>query len=193
MMVPGLSENVDCPRDEIASYIDGEMSLLEGAAFETHLTDCEICRSELKHQKEFLFALSSSLDSEKDIPLPKDFTRIIVANAESRVSGLRNPTEQFTAVFIGAALFLFILFAVGGDVENFIRIYGSVTEKPIAVGSFLIRQIFNVSFSIAVVIRSLFSHLSLAWALSTFGIVLAAALLFAASLSIIRGRRTQEN
>ena len=105
-MVP-TPELFNCPLDDIASYVDGELSPDEETEFEAHLAGCETCRTELNHQKEFLFALSSSLESENDIPLPKDFTRTIVANAESRVSGLRRPRERFTAIFICAVLFIF--------------------------------------------------------------------------------------
>lgn len=194
MMVPGLSENVDCPRDEIASYIDGEMPLSEETVFEDHLSRCEACRSEFKDQKEFLLALSSSLDSEKDIPLPKDFTRTIVANAESRVTGLRLPRERFTAIFICAALFLFALFAFGSDAGTVWSIFGGAAEKILAVGSYLMRSVFGVSLSIAVIARSLLSHIGgLSWILPLLLIVVCAMALFLLSRLIIRNNRTQEN
>lgn len=192
-MVPGVSENVDCPREEISSYIDGELSTAEEATFDKHLAICETCRTELKHQKDFLFALNASLESEPDIPLPKDFTRTIVANAESRVSGLRRPREQFTAVFICAALFFFALFAIGGDAETvWLVAAGSILEKVLAVGAFMLRLAFNVSLSVAVVLRALFSHVSLSWVLTLSLIVLSGGALFVFSRSIIRSR-TQEN
>lgn len=193
MMVPVLSENVDCPRDEIASYIDGELSQSEEAAFETHLSECETCRSELKYQKEFLFALSASLDSEQDIPLPKDFTRTIVANAESRVSGLRRPRERFTAIFICAALFLFALFALGGNAETVWNAFGSIGEKAYSIGAFIVRVLYSISIGIAVVVRSLASHISTLWLLTLPVVASMAAGLFFFSRSVIRGRRVQEN
>lgn len=193
MMVESGSENVDCRRDEIASYIDGELNFSEAAAFETHLADCPVCRTELRNQKEFLFALNVSLDSEHDIPLPKDFTRTIVANAESRVSGLRRPRERFTAIFICVALFFFALFALGGDAETVWRAFGTVAEKVLAVGAFVLRLVFNISVGVAVVTRSLFSHVSLSWLLALPLIVFCVAALFVFSRSIIRSSRTQEN
>lgn len=193
MMVPRTSEIAACPRDEIASYIDGELSPAEEAAFDKHLTECGDCRTELKHQKAFLFALNASLESEDDIPLPKDFTRTIVANAESRVSGLRRPREQFTAIFICAALFIFALFALGGEAEIVWVAIGSVVEKIAAVGSFVLRLVFHVSYSIAVVARSLFSHANVSWAFATSLILLSGVALLFFSRSFIRGSRTQEN
>lgn len=193
MMVQNTSENVDCPREAISSYIDGELSPAEEAAFEIHVAKCEVCRTELKHQKEFLFALNASLESEQEIHLPKDFTRTIVANAESRVSGLRRPRERFTAIFICAALFFFALFALGGDADTVFRAFGSVAEKVLAVGSFALRLVLNVSLGIAVVTRSLFSHVSLSWMLPPSLIVLSAITLFAFPRLMIRSSHTQEN
>ena len=192
-MVPIASEIIECPLDEIASYVDGELSPSEDAAFETHLTGCEVCRTELKHQKEFLFALNASLESENDIPLPKDFTRTIVANAESRVSGLRRPRERFTAIFICVALFFFALFALGGEAGTVWSAFGSIAEKALAVGAYILRLVFSISYSVAVVIRSLFSHVSVSWFLAPAFLILIFAAVFALSRSLVRNSRTQEN
>jgi hypothetical protein len=54
---------------------------------------CSVCADDLNLQKSFLNALDSSLDEETEIRLPKNFTKTVVANAESRVSGLRHPHE----------------------------------------------------------------------------------------------------
>lgn len=192
-MVPSTPENAACPRDETASYIDGELSPTEETAFEKHLSGCDACRSDLRNQKQFLFALNASLESERDIPLPKNFTKMIVANAESRVSGLRRPRERFTAIFICAALFLFALFALGGEAETMWRAFGSIAEKMLAVGGLVLRFAFNISLGVAVVARSLFSHISLSWALTLLLIVLCSTALFVFSRSVIRSNRTQEN
>ena len=192
-MLPSTPEIVNCPLDEIASYVDGELSPSDEAAFETHLAGCRVCRTELNHQKEFLFALRASLESENDIPLPKDFTRTIVANAESRVSGLRRPRERFTAIFICVALFFFALFALGGETGTVWSAFGSIVEKILAVGSVVLRFVFNVSYSIAVVARSLFSHVEGSWVIAMTLILLGVAALFVFSRAIIRNSRTQEN
>ena len=190
-MVP-TPELFNCPLDDIASYVDGELSPDEETEFEAHLAGCETCRTELNHQKEFLFALSSSLESENDIPLPKDFTRTIVANAESRVSGLRRPRERFTAIFICAVLFIFALFALGGETGTVLAVIGGVAEKALAVVSFAVRLLFNISYSIAVVARSLFSHLEASWAAGVI-LVIAGAGAFLIFSRFARSRRTQEN
>ena len=84
-----LQAKDECPRDEISSYIDGELSSEQELELEMHFAACAVCTEELKLQRQFLCALDASLENEPDIELPKDFTKVVVASAESRVSGLR--------------------------------------------------------------------------------------------------------
>ena len=194
MSMPATENANSCPTTEISAYIDGELSPSEERQVEKHLTGCSDCTDRLNQQKNFLFALSASLESEKEFELPENFTKTIVANAESRVSGLRRPGERFTAVFICAALLLFALFALGADVPMVFSAFGSVFEKLIAVGSFILHSIFNISLSTTVVVRSLFSQIAfssvvmLSLAVVFFGIVL---MFF--SHFIFRGSRAREN
>ena len=148
-----------CPSSEISAYIDGELLPVAELEFETHVAGCSFCSKELNQQKSFLFALSSSLEREVEFELPKNFTRTIVANAESRVIGLRRPQERFNAIFICTALFLFILFALGSDAETLLGVFGKVLEKIAAVGSFAFHLIYRVLFGAVVVARSLSSQL----------------------------------
>ncbi len=192
-MEPSTPENVPCPGDDIATYIDGELSPAEAFAFEEHLSNCSTCKIELNHQKEFLAALTASLELENDIPLPGNFTKTIIANAESRVSGLRRPRERFTAIFICVVLFIFALFAFGAEAEPVLAAVSGIPEKLLAVGSFLVRFVFNIAIGVAVVARSLFSHVSLPWTAVLAMIGLIAAALFVFARSSVRSGRTQEN
>lgn len=183
-----------CLNTEISAYIDGELSPSEEIDLEKHMAACRDCSARLNQQKSFLSALSASLECEKEIELPKNFTKTIVANAESRVSGLRHPGERFTAVFICAALFLFALFALGADAQALFRATGSVIEKLFAVGAFLLHSVFDISLGTTVVARSLFSQIvfSSASELSLLAFVLVLVLVVF-SRFISRGSRTREN
>ncbi len=75
---------IDCPGGEIGAYIDGEVSPADETALEQHFAVCGICRAELNQQKTFLFVLNASLETETELELPKNFTKTIVANAESQ-------------------------------------------------------------------------------------------------------------
>lgn len=191
-MNPHIPQNHNhCPSAEISAYIDGELSLQGEMEMETHLAVCGVCTAELNQQKSFLAALSASLENEKEFELPRNFTKTIVANAESRVSGLRRPRERFTAIFISVALFLFVLFALGSDAETVLGVFGMALEKIAAVGAFAFRLFYSVSLGVVVVLRSLSSQLLFS---SYLSFLLFAGLfgfsLFACSRLILRSDRS---
>src|SRR5436190_21488783 len=138
------TDNFRCPTDEIAAYIDGELSPKREFELDTHFAGCSVCSDELNHQKQFLCQLDSSLKNEKDIDLPVDFAKTIVANAESTVSGLRSTRERFNAVFICAGLFLFVLFASGADAGPMFRGVSDLFEQVMAVGSYFGHLIYSI-------------------------------------------------
>lgn len=150
------SNNVDmCPSMEITAYIDGELMPHEELALEMHLGECSTCLEELNHQKKFLFALNATLEKEKDLELPDNFTKIIVTSAESRVSGLRGSGERFNAVFICAALILFVLFGLGSEAfGSFSRFF----DQSFAVLGFAGHMLYSIVLGAAVILKSLSSQ-----------------------------------
>lgn len=147
-----------CPLAEISAYIDGELSLEEEFRFEQHLAGCPICSDEINNQKNFLRMLSSSLESCDRIDLPDNFTKTIVANAESRVGGLRKPKERFNAVFICIALFLFVLFALGAEAFTAFNPLGKFVDQSIAVAGLIGNQLYHFAFGVSVILRSFSSQ-----------------------------------
>src|SRR5664279_3152743 len=122
------ANNFECPSDEIASYIDGELDLTRELELDAHFRECSICTDELNQQKQFVCSLDLSLKHERELELPANFTKTIVANAESTVSGLRRPRERFNAIFICAGLFLFVLFALGTNTGSYFEEVSTVYE-----------------------------------------------------------------
>lgn len=147
-----------CPRDDIAAYLDGELSADAAAALEVHAAECSICRRSLSEQRQLLAALGATLGRDADLDLPKDFTKRIVVNAESTVAGLRRPGEVFTASLICAALFFVAIFALGGDTVNITAAFAGAGEKLVAVGAFIIKLFANIAFAAVVILRALGSH-----------------------------------
>ena len=144
-----------CPSVEITAYIDGELAPHEELDLEMHLAECGTCLEELNQQKKFLFALNSTLEREKDLELPDNFTKIIVTSAESRVSGLRRSGERFNAVFICAALILFVLFGLGSEAfGNFSRFF----DQSFAVLGFAGHMLYSIVLGAAVILKSLSSQ-----------------------------------
>lgn len=148
----------ECPSVDICAYIDGELSPQREIELEQHFAGCPVCTEELNIQKKILFAISSSLENEPEIELPKNFTKVIVANAESRVSGLRRPKERYNAVFICCGLFLFCLFASGADASRFFATTFDLFEKVAAVGAFAAHVAYDFGIGAVIILRSISSQ-----------------------------------
>ena len=150
-----IIEKVCLQRSNIAAYIDGELSPRDELELEMHLAVCKECKRELNEQKKLLLVLNSALKNEDEIEMPVNFTRVVVANAESKVSGLRRPQERFKALFVCAALFLLVLFGLGGETLTIVGAFGKFAEQFLAVGGFLWNLIYDAAFGVAIVLRSL--------------------------------------
>lgn len=150
---------IQCPRAEIAAYVDGELAAPDELALEMHFVGCSICKAELNRQKEFLLALDLALEHDNEAELPADFTKTIVANAESRVSGLRRPSERFTAIFICAGLFLLVIAGLGRETETVLASTGKVFDRSFAVFGFFTHLVYDFAIGTTVILRSLCAQL----------------------------------
>lgn len=157
MNTPAVQIEKVCRRNSanLAAYIDGELSPAEELELEMHLAVCPVCAAELNEQKNLLQALNYALDSREQIELPADFTRTVVANAESRVSGLRRPQERFRALFVCAALFLLVILGFGAETRTVFQTFARFAEQMLAVGGFVWNLIHDVSVGTAIILRSL--------------------------------------
>jgi anti-sigma factor RsiW len=154
MKPEAVKSPTDCPRIEIAAYIDGELSPREELALELHLAGCAVCSTELNEQKKLLCALDFALENEEEIELPENFTKVIVATAESNVRGLRCPRERNRALTVCAALLLLIAVGLGAEASKTFATFGALTEQFLAVGSFFVHFIHDISIAAAVIFRS---------------------------------------
>jgi anti-sigma factor RsiW len=148
----------ECPLADISAYIDGELSPQKEIELEAHFAGCSVCTEELNIQKTILCAISSSLENEPEIELPKNFTKVVVANAESRVSGLRRSKERYNAIFICCGLFLFCLFALGADAGKFFDTTLQLVEKIAAVGAFAMHVAYDFAIGTVIILRSISSQ-----------------------------------
>lgn len=152
MTSQALKFSDSCVESEISAYIDGELSPANELIFERHMAECFVCRAELNEQKLFLSAVNASLDSDASINVPKDFTRTIVATAESSVSGLRDPQERSKAIWIGSMVLIASVFAVGAEA---LGIFAKIADTIAVLGQFAGSLFHMATVSIAVVFRSL--------------------------------------
>src|SRR5262249_35772805 len=92
---------------------------------------------------------------ESAFEIPPDFTKRIVANAESNVRGLRRKSEWMNAFFVCAALLFFVLFALGANARgafvSFIDVFGQLA----AVFSFVSHLFYDISVGAVVILRTL--------------------------------------
>ena len=120
---------------------------------ERHVTTCPDCSAELNDQKNFLRSLDV-LKDEKPLKLPADFTKKVVANAESSVAGLRGDRERFNAVFICAGLSLFVLFAISSDGGKWASTAVDSGGRGFTVAGLVLQAILSFVLGVSMVIRS---------------------------------------
>lgn len=183
------ANNFKCPSDEIAAYIDGELTTKREHELDAHFLECSVCSDELNQQKQFLCQLDSSLKQGSDLDLPADFAKTIVANAESTVSGLRRPREQFNAIFICAGLSLFVLFASGTDAPTVFSGVSVIFDQIMAVGSFFGHLIYSVLIGVSIILRSLASQVRADLAAMVFLTAISLVSLMFISRRVLRMRR----
>lgn len=172
-----------CPTHEVAAYIDGELSSDCELAMDKHFSECRTCSFELSQQKQFLCGLNASLKHEKEIELPANFTKLIVANAESAVTGVRRPNELLDAVFVCVGLGLFVLFAMGAEAKVFFAGFYSFLDQLGIVAGFIGHIIFSVFLGVVIVMRTVASQFQY-----DFLIVAATATVLAFSVMIVSRR-----
>lgn len=157
------------------------------------MADCRVCALELNQQKALLCALSASQFSQGEIELPKNFTKVVVANAESRVGGLRGSSERFNAAAISFVLLLLALFALGADARNEFTGLLSLAEKTVAVAWFVSHLAYDVSIGTIVILRSLTGQFVSPTAASVLISSLVAASIFILSRLVLRADQIKES
>ena len=171
-MNPQNATNQNCSGYDLAAYIDGELLPREELDLEMHLADCDACTKELNEQKKMLCALDFALvEDENEIELPEDFTKVVVANAESKVGGLRCPKERYRTLFVCAALFLLVLLGLRGETGQVFASFGNFLEQVWAVGGFVAHIFYDVGFGATVILRSVCSQFLYLIAFVVFALV----------------------
>jgi len=102
-----------CQLEDVAAYLDGELSEAGANRFEDHLRSCSDCATELRAQRQLLCTLDVAFNGSRSFQLPHDFTRIVTARAENDLSGMRNKHERRRALKLCAVLAL-VSFALLG-------------------------------------------------------------------------------
>lgn len=102
-----------CQLEDVAAYLDGELSEAGANRFEDHLRSCLDCATELRAQRQLLCTLDVAFNGGRSFQLPHDFTRIVTVRAENDLSGMRNKHERRRALKLCVVLAL-VSFALLG-------------------------------------------------------------------------------
>jgi predicted anti-sigma-YlaC factor YlaD len=150
-----LDDSINCPRAEIAAYLDGELSAQEEIVFEAHLAVCEKCSNELREQRKLLHALNFALDTKTEVALPKDFAKTVAARAENDLSGLKSKNERRHALLLCSALFVSgVLVGVVGKKSGVLPVLLNQTLVQVgAFGNFLLHLAYDTGIGATVILR----------------------------------------
>jgi predicted anti-sigma-YlaC factor YlaD len=145
--------NQDCPREEIALYLDGELTLAEELLLENHLAACQTCRTEINLHKKMFSVLDLAFEGHQEVELPKNFAKIVATKAESNVSGLRSKEERFRALIIGLGLFLLTLIGLSIESDRFFPALGVISGQVVTVITIGFRMFSDFAVGLAIVSR----------------------------------------
>jgi anti-sigma factor RsiW len=143
-----------CQLEDVAAYLDGELSGIALDTFEAHLQKCSDCTVALRTQRQLLCTLDSAFSESDAFHLPHDFSRVVAAHAENDLSVMHKQSERRRAVQLCAVLAL-VSFALLGaatrtlvldPVRSFFRVSGSLINL-------LWQTVYELGAGLAVIIR----------------------------------------
>ncbi|HKP83754.1 MAG TPA: zf-HC2 domain-containing protein [Pyrinomonadaceae bacterium] len=144
-----------CETSLIAAYVDGELDEDLELRFEEHVQSCEPCRVELRLHRLFICELDATL-TETDVPMPRDFSRIIAARATSDMRGVRTRAEHRKALGISMILALIGFALLGATArETVFRIAESFVTTVAGLVSFAVTAVYDTVAGLAVIFRVL--------------------------------------
>ena len=171
-----------CQLEDVAAYLDGELSGEKAAHFEAHLKACRDCAAELLTQRQLLCTLDMAFNDSSSFKLPHDFTRVVTAHAESDLSGMRRKGERRRAFQVCAVLAL-VSFALLGAAARALVLEPAQSFLRLAEVFFNLawRMIYDAGTGLAVIIRVL----GRAIAFGPYGLGLIVLLAFIFSISLL--------
>lgn len=148
-----FSHDHECRTEDVAAYLDGELDGAASESFEAHLKTCARCPTELRAQRQLLCTLNLAF-SERSFELPRNFSRVVAAHAESDLSGMRKKSERRRAFQLCALLALLAFALLGAasralvfqPARSFLRIAGSLFDLA---G----RAFYDAGTGVAVIVR----------------------------------------
>ena len=143
-----------CDRGLVGTYVDGELDADLMRLFEDHLESCADCRFELRAHRLFVCELDAAFNESAEIPVPRDFSRIIATRATTDMRGVRTRSEH------RKALTICIILALGGvallGVTALTTVFW-IAEKFVAtvfgLASFVASAVYDTAAGLVVIFR----------------------------------------
>src|SRR4051812_39346911 len=184
-------DNIDrgCQIEDVAAYLDGELTDAALARFEQHIKQCSTCSTDLRAQRQLLCTLDVAFNDSRTFDLPENFARVVTASAENDLSMIRHRRERRRALQLCLLLGLISFGLLGAATRT-------IVFDPLRSGFRTARVLFDLFFqalsdaaaTASVLVRMVARAQPASRLLLTFGFV---ASLFCLSLLIVRYRRAQ--
>ena len=153
MKVPTI-EKQGCQLEDVAAYLDGELSGSALETFEAHLKTCLDCATELRAQRQLLCTLDVAFNGSRSFELPHNFTRVVAAHAENDLGGMRKKSERRRALQMCAILAL-VSFALLGAASRAL-VFDPVRSSLRVAGSLLNllwQTLYEAGTGVAIIVR----------------------------------------
>ena len=143
-----------CDRGLVGAYVDGELDADLTLFFEDHLESCADCRFELRAHRLFVCELDAALNDSSEIPVPRDFSKIIATRATTDMRGVRTRSEHRKALTICIILALGGFALIGATALNTVfRLTEKFVTTVFGVVSFLATAVYDTAAGLVVIFR----------------------------------------
>jgi len=143
-----------CDRGLVGAYVDGELDTDLTELFENHLDSCADCRFELRAHRLFVCELDAAMSSSSEVPVPRNFSKIIATRATTDMRGVRTRSENRKALTICFVLALAGFALVGVTaVTSVFRIAEKFVAMIFGLASFLATTVYDTAAGVVVIFR----------------------------------------
>ena len=143
-----------CDRGLAGAYVDGELDADLTVFFEEHLKNCADCQFELRAHRLFVCELDAAMTNSNEIPVPRDFSRIIATRATTDMRGVRTRSENRKALTICAILALGGFALLGTNALNVVfRLATKFVATILGVVGFVANAVYDTAAGLVVIFR----------------------------------------
>jgi len=138
----------------VGAYVDGELDADLTKLFEDHVDSCTDCQFELRAHRLFVCELDAALTDSGEIPVPRDFSRIIAMRATTDMRGVRTRSENRKALTICIILALAGFALIGATaVSGVFDIAKQFVATIFGVVSFVATAVYDIAAGVVVIFR----------------------------------------